>query len=258
MTGSNTLSTSNELQLSAKGLQNVACIPMENDFTFIVQFRKYQCNRFFAAYISPYISRLLRADPNINSFEINIDDPDEYFKDVLKLMLGQKISVTPKNMRVLHKVGTILGNSELVSCIDSLLHSPPDLKNCVDVISGRYAFNLDITEYSTFIAKNIDKIPENDLQRLKPELLYQILSSPELKYSQDDWLAKFVTSSVSTKGDSYRCLIQVVDLEKVSHGALTSFLQIVKADDMNESMLKHIIKKIPKENAKTMVFKDSH
>jgi hypothetical protein len=91
--------------LSSRGLMNASSLPFPQDFAFLVSGEHYPCNRFLASFLFPAVSKVLKTDPFISSFTLDLADPTHAFPKVMRLMSGYSIRITCKNVNFISQVG---------------------------------------------------------------------------------------------------------------------------------------------------------
>ena len=104
---------SESLFLTNAGIKNILNLQLENDFYFIIQDQTYPCTKIQASFISPNISQILMSDPLCESFEIEINDPNHLFQNIMKILKGDSISVTASNYDFLLLIAAKFGNKEM-------------------------------------------------------------------------------------------------------------------------------------------------
>ena len=79
-----------DFSLSPKSIEDIPFEKYDNDFTIIVNDKRYYISRIVADLISPHIRKLHFADESINEFSFNTKKQEksniDYFKDFLDLV----------------------------------------------------------------------------------------------------------------------------------------------------------------------------
>jgi hypothetical protein len=226
------MSSDISFSLTSRGLANVSSLPLAQDFTFVISGETYPCNRLFACFLSPVVCKALKTDPFISSFTIDLPDPTRAFPDVLRLMHGASIPLTPENATFLGQVGRQLDNRELISCVRSVTDTPPTLANVLELISVRHSLGLTIDACARFIASHLMDFPATELQRLHTRILEIVLLSPALLVDSEAWLLDFVVSTVAERGEEYRPLLACVAADYLQENDLQRFLSQITIDDL--------------------------
>ncbi|OHT13045.1 hypothetical protein TRFO_03464 [Tritrichomonas foetus] len=220
--------------LSSRGLVHASTVPLENDFTFIVGSKSYQCNRIFACFISPIVTRILRTDPNVNSYKLNINDPTNLFNDVMHLMIGAEVNITQKNYLFIKNVGRLLGNNELIECAHKIDDEELTVENCTTIINSKYRLELPISKEITYIAKNLSDISVGSLKSLQPEILYNILIDKSLTIDNEGWLLSFIIDMIKEKGNDYTCLLSAISVEFLTKEDLVKYFEYFRLEYIND------------------------
>lgn len=98
-----------KIYLKTTNILNVPIHTYMDEFTFIVNNKKFKTTRLIADLISPTISKLHLIDPTINEFTIRTIEQGD-FSNILDLADFQKKQILEKEFQFYFEVSEILGN----------------------------------------------------------------------------------------------------------------------------------------------------
>jgi hypothetical protein len=207
---------SKEFLVTSDGLKNPSAQIRECDFEFIVDGKKYPCSSYFAEFISPKIAEIRSKDPSFKSFTVDIKDPDENFKLVIKLMKGYEVEANVQQSVFLRRVGLILENQEISEAFSFLRNKNLTKENAVQTLLEKQESGKDVSRELAYITRNFFTIDEEELSSLDIATIREIITSPQLVISTEDSLFDFITHLIDIKGDDYRELLVYVNYEVLS------------------------------------------
>jgi hypothetical protein len=221
-----------EITLSAKGLQNVARINRK-DFQFVSGSDSFVCDRFQAAFLSPYVANLLSNDPTIDQFSLTHAELRS-FSLIEELIVCNPIVIDEDNFVVIDELIEDLGNSELSAIIWSFIENREslNLKNCVFRINRKYGLKVDISQELEFIGSHICEMNRNSIQDIEMCILKDILKMKSLRIENEDWLLEFIFEL----GDKYLELIGFVRFEYLSLSSIDLFFERINFEDLNSDI----------------------
>ena len=219
--------------LSGRGLSNAAALE-ERNFVFVVGGVEYPCCRFQACFVSNRVSRLLHSDCCISRLSLTISDDMGHFKDVMRLMNGYAISITPENAPFLEACARELECDELLGCIMSFhLDSDVSLWNVADRIRIKGESHSDYKNEINFLASHFSEVGIDVLRKLSISDLESVLVSPQLKLESHDQLYDIISSLAGDCGDDYLILLRHVQIKNLSESRRSQFLDQIFPDLVN-------------------------
>ena len=195
----------------------------KHDFVFIVDGVEYPCYRYQACAVSKRVRDRVREDCYISRLCLNVHDEERHFQEVMRLMEGKGISVTPRNCSFLQECACELQSDELLSFIvDSHLENEDiSLSNVVERIriktqsGSHYQSELDFLA-SHFSEADVDTV----LKRLSVADLRSIITNSRLKLECEDQLYDIIIRL----GHDYLGLLRHVEFAFLSGPKLRNFL----------------------------------
>lgn len=233
-----------EFSLSSRGISGIPASVIENDFTFIVGDFRYYCSKFQACFISPKISQICSSDSNVNQFEIAIDDSNQYFKEIIKIMNGISIKITDQNIDFLTVFSRILGNSELMNFLVKQQSKPLAIETVIARTNRKVQLFLPIDDEIEFIASHISDFPDSALKQLESITLYQILSHSSVLLKSEEWLLTFIINLINERGSECRFLLGTIRFENISETDMRSFIDIVEPEDISGPLWKNLSERL--------------
>ena len=217
-------------ELSVRGIGDAAALA-ERNFAFVVGGVEYRCCRFQACFVSGLVRRLLASDCCLSSVSLKVSDNERHFQDVVNLMNGQKISITPANAAFLEACARELENDELLGrVIDFQLVGDVSMSNVADRIRLKNGFHSDCTDELDFIASHFFEAELDVLKRLSLSELEQVLTSPLLKLESEDQLYGTIMSLAGENGEEVLVLLRYVEFAFLSELNLDEFLDRIFPD----------------------------
>ena len=217
-------------ELSGRGIGDAAALD-ERNFVFIVGGVEYRCSRFQACFVSGLVRRLLVSDCCLSRLCLKVCDDESHFKDVVRLMNGERISITRANTAFLEACARELENDELLDRILSLhLDGDISIVNVVDRIRIKSQSHSDCKSELDFLASHFFEVETDVLRGLSVSDLELVLTSPLLKLESEDQLYDTIVSLAGEKGDNVLTLLRYVEFEFLSDSKLGEFLDRIFPD----------------------------
>jgi hypothetical protein len=183
------------LNLSAKGLKNLAAVYGEDTIQFVVDSDTYECPFYAAAFISPKIARSRLLDGTITEFVIATKDPAHLFENFLSVAQGSEVSIEPSALVFFLSVAEELENDEFADLISAQFEHELNFEVCLArLLSPQQRERCGAVEMG-FLASHFHEISQHDFDRLDIDSLREILSHPSLKISTEDSLFDLISSS---------------------------------------------------------------
>jgi hypothetical protein len=209
-----------EFILSCKGLQRTMNIG-EGKFEFIVGSKKYECERFQAAFISNKAHQLMLTDSTANSFDLGVEDARGVFEQICLLMRGCPVHFRTEDHRQLVRIAHALDNDELMSCVMETDLGQLGTSNCLSRLQIKEELGYDCEHELDYIASHFSELTREELKILgefSGETIEAILSRENLCLRDEDALLDFVL------GLDYPFLYGYVECQFLSLCAIRKFL----------------------------------
>ncbi|OHT08690.1 hypothetical protein TRFO_04760 [Tritrichomonas foetus] len=218
-------------------LQNTINIGLPTDFEFRFANKTYSCSKFHAAFISPYVSRLLNTDPTIDWLQLPFSDDNDYFSLFMNLMKGEKIQITADNISFLINVSQFLKIENITSLIKR--ESKESVRNCIQRFILNKASGKDLFHDYYTIAFHIKEIPSEDLKNLTIDDLKHIFSHQQLALMSENEKFEYIKKIAN---DDYPMLLGFIDLERLSEENLSQLLEDLTFDKIDHPIFCQIKK----------------
>ena len=224
-------------ELSGRGVGDAAALA-KRKFVFAVGGVEYRCCRFQACFVSGLVRRLLASDRCLSRVSLKVCDGGGHFKDVVSLMNGQKISITPANASFLEACARELENDELLGRIVSFQLDPENVSmaNVVDRIRIKREFHGDCQSELDFVASHFFEVELDVLRCLSVSDLELVLTNPLLRLESEDQLYDAIVSLAGERGDGVVALLRHVEFAFLSESKLGEFLDRVFPDLIDVSV----------------------
>lgn len=250
-------------------IENIEEIPFhkyDQNFTFIVDGKRYQTNRVVADILSPKLRKLHFSDESLNEFYIDtkiqskLGDKNDYFSEFLNLTSFNEIKLDSNHLKFYMQYFYALGNIDsflkmkqhyceeltVENAVDRLLEITQDISNngCESDL-----FQSPANKIITFISEKIENIDKNKIKMLNISILEQILRNVSLQLHSEDSLLQLILSLYE---ENHECavLFDYVIFSNLSKKCFESFIQEFEIEDMNNSIWKSICSRIlsPEKN----------
>jgi hypothetical protein len=199
----------------AKGLRNIQLSPATSEFCFSVGNSLYPCPSYVADFVSPRIARFHSIDPTINEFEISTPDPDIQFGQVLSLGHGEDLYVSHATQPFFLSIVSELENIELFQRVMKSFGSDATVSTIISRYCGLRTFSLPCDREAKFLASHFSELSSFEVAQLSHTDLERILSHPQLRVPDEDWLYRFVECQSENDVNSLN-LFEFVRFEFVS------------------------------------------
>ena len=220
---------SRRFMLSVSRLQQAASLD-NNNFAFVVNGREYKCSRLQAVLLSQRAYRMLMSDRMIDRININVTEPGS-FDEIMRLVYGEPIFITPENQLFLACCAHELENDELMeTLVQSGLGKETDTSNVVSQIKLKHEAHMDCQRESDFLAAHFCDVGFDRLAMLSSFELEQVLASSDLKLESEDQLFSVIHRLIREKGNSYAALFRYVKFQFLQERNLKKFLGCVFPD----------------------------
>jgi hypothetical protein len=137
-------------------------------------------------------------------------------------------------VRRLKNLAAILGNAELCEFALAFVTGKKDatVSNCISRLTLKSGFDLAIDSEIGIAAEHFWELNPDEIRTLEPEILRQVLESPQLRIPSEDWLFDLLFSF----GPQYLRLIGLVRFEYLSVSSIDTFFERISIDELNEDI----------------------
>ncbi|KAK8876163.1 hypothetical protein M9Y10_006352 [Tritrichomonas musculus] len=237
-----------KIQLQTSSILHVPFINYLQDFTFIINNKKYQTSRFIADLLSQKIAQLHQIDPTITEFTINTQT-DGNFNDILNLITFETKEFESKDILFFSEIFNKLDisteyikinineqNSQESSIISNLLR--------YQQLSPIYdeKISQEIQQVSTEFYKLYEREKE-ELKKLNKNIIEDIISSPSLQLETEDQLIDLINNMYKID-QSYCDLYKYVEFKNVSSDKMIEFCHIILLDDITSETWKSLSERL--------------
>lgn len=246
-----------DFTLSPKNMKNISFHKYTQDFTFIVNGKRYETTRIVADILSPYVRKLHFIDDSINEFSIKIKEIDQncdYFLDFLNLCTFEIQNLDSQRQEIFSKYFYNLGNIEeyirihpdhsAALTIDNVIDRLQSILNLSDKITNEselQAFNLN--EVISFISSHFEEIDKEMMKNLPIEIIEEILNEENLRLKDEDSLLNFILT-LYENNSSYSVLFEYIYFNNVSEKSFESFISLFKIECINSKIWDSICRRI--------------
>ena len=191
-----------------------------------------------ACFISNLVCRLLAGDKTITRVRLSLKDEDRKFESIVKLMNGGTIELTPDNIRFMEECARQLENHELLGMIVGfkLDREGVGRTNLVERFRLREEFHSSCQQEWDYAASHFFELDDDVYAKIGVHNLEAILTNSLLQLDTEDQLFEIISSLIKEHGDKYAVLLRYVQFAFLSPSNLSSYLDMVFPDLVDESM----------------------
>lgn len=261
-----------EFSLNIDSIKEVPFEKYSNDFVFIVDGKEYYTNRIIADILSPIIRQYHYFDETNNRFYINTINKNTKidFSSIFSLINFQSITINQEELEWYLDIFSSLGNQK--EFLKLIPYYPKEIttNNVIKRIQEKRIFlqnfnsksssqkvnfeSEDVPEIAEkeyiqpeldFISNHFFEIGFDELQKLDPFIIEDIIKSDKLKLEDEDSLLNLINDLYS-KNSKFSYLYEYVDFLNVSNEGLCHFFDIFDLNDINRYIWKSVIKRTMK------------
>ncbi|KAK8898204.1 hypothetical protein M9Y10_000479 [Tritrichomonas musculus] len=235
----------------ADGLRAFSSLNMPNTFRFTIGSHNYYMPSILADFLSPAVAEMHLVDPTLNYFLISdVSDDNLYFESFMLLASGREIEITPENCVFMEIVGSKLMNEEIVKVASEFATniSPITTENAVSRLNQKNSLGIIPIIEIKFISENFWVIDPTNLFQIEVKDFQLILSHPELKILNEDWLFQLILRLNTEKGQSYRILLSYVSFQDLSIESIQNFFERSKNIQIDDFILRSVQEKLTSAN----------
>ena len=232
------MSETRKFSLSTSNFYNIKIAFPDKDFTFIVDNKKYQMNKFFAALISKKVAEILAVDSTLNSFTLNFKDPQHEFAKINDLINGNSILITQINAYSLIRIADDIGNDELKR--KALEVYKYDMEHLSEMLKYDHSENI-----FHFAASNFYKLPPNTLVnicQLNPDVIKNIVNNESLLIENENSLFDFIFNSYTYNHDA--SLFECIDFTQITTDKIRSFCMKINHEHITSLLWERISERL--------------
>ena len=232
----------------------------ENNFTFIVDGKRYETNRIVADILSPIIRNSHYQDESLNEFIINTktnksqksEAETDYFRDFLNFAYLNEVEIDPLHQEYYIQFFTQLGNQNFLK-IDAKICEKLNKDNCVNYLKKFSLFersqNTDIDDIYDqvikFVSHNFEEISKDELKTLNLYTIDSILRNEEFQLEKEDTLLEFLLDLYKENCENAP-LFEHVLLNNVSDELFNEFIETFSIEDIDSIIWRSIIYSLKK------------
>ena len=210
-----------KVKLTLDGMKNLRFQTYENDFTFLfADGSKYMCPRFIADFVSPKIAQLHGFDVTYDVYQMDSDHDKEQFQSFMKLILDENVRNEDAQSFIMY--AKELGNVELVELFEKELENKITIDNVWTRIDLKMSLHMNMSEEMDFLASHFS-IAKTKIAEKSFDVIYSILSSPELRLEDEDELYVFVRDLVA-KDSTWFTPFELIDFSTLSKHSISDFI----------------------------------
>ena len=226
-----------KMQLKQSYIMHIPIQNYGNDFTFMVNEKKFKTNRLTSDLLSPKIAKMHLIDPTFEFFTIKTKNHGD-FAHILNLINFEQNDIPENELPFIAEVIEIL---ELDSfeftpkmegrkiTIDKVFNEIQNLEKNSEFSSQNFEEKIDFISFNFYI---LCEEYEEYFANLKISTFYKILSNDQLRLENEDQLLNFINKLYS-KNSMYSILYEKVMFTNVSSKYMNEFVELFDFNDIS-------------------------
>lgn len=244
--------------LNLENIKRINFDKYDKGFAFIVNGKRYETSRFVADIISPKIMKYHYNDESVNEYSMKVSK-GEYFSEFLELANFESNHLDENRLKICSEYFLKLGNideyfrlrnnifeelstSNVVNEILKIKETIDDKENFLSICSN-------LKKNFDFCSENFIDIPKEELFKLDPSMIEEIIKSDRLKLDDEDKLLEILIEMYE-RDNTNSFLFEYVYFNQVGDEALSKFIDIFDVENMNNGIWKSICSLIKKSTKK--------
>lgn len=222
---------SNTLELQTDSILNVPFDNYLRDFSFIVNGKKFQTNKFISDLLSPKICQLHKTDITISEYHINTKSNGN-FQKILDLLSFNQVEIIEEEIPFISEII----NKLCISNININISIPKiNLENVLELIKNHEKsdtfYSKNLSQEIDFLSEHFFELNENqqrEIQNLRSETIEKIVSNSKLTLLNEDQLLHFIVD-LCTTNENFSFLYEYVYFVNVSKEGSSSPILILNS-----------------------------
>ena len=240
-----------KLQLKIESIRDLPFQTYET-FTFIVNNERFATTRLIADLLSSKIRRIHHADPTLNEYILNTQNQGN-FSSFLKLVNFDKNEISEKDIPFILEIITELGydSFRITFSDDATKITNENVLSLLEEYIKYGLINQKKEKLINYIAAHFGEIIDEkneEIIKIDPDLLEEILNNRKLKINDEDQLLHLINSLYS-KNKKYSNLYCHVIFQNAGSKMIDEFFEIFDLNDINHriwfSLSKFLKKNVP-------------
>ena len=174
----------------------------------------------------------------ISSFNIDINDPNNLFKNIISLFQGESIFIYPDEYLFYIQIISILKIESIYPQLQTLFNKELKFDNCIDYLNYKHSFNFSTNDEVDFISKNFSEFKTKDILNIDKDTLIQILNNKSLIIKNEDNFFRLI-EEINQNNQDYKFMFDYVHYENLSKDILND--QSFKNMKFNSDIVKKLI-----------------
>lgn len=240
---------SSTIKLQTESVLQVPIYNYQQDFLFIVNGEKYMTNKFVADLLSNKISKIHQTDPTSSEYFITTHHKGN-FKHILDLLEFNLVNIDESEIEFITEIIDELGTDK----IDLNIYTPEiTIDNAIKHISkqekSKIAYTGRILKEIEFLSSHFYELTEiqtQELTKLSPSTVEQIVGSKKIELESEDQLLAFINELYSINEIEYSSFYEYVHFTNVSNSKMFEFISKFDIENLNHGTWKSLCERLLK------------
>ena len=232
-----------EIKIPLEKFQNLLKFSIDNNievkdvFTFNVKDKTYVIPKIYAILSSTILDEF-QNNKTISIFNIDIDDPNNLFKNIISLFQGESIVIYPDEYLFYIQIISILKIESIYPQLQTLFNKELKFDNCIDYLNYKHSFNFSTNDEVDFISKNFSEFKTKDILNIEKDTLIQILNNKSLIIKNEDNFFRLI-EEINQNNQDYKFMFDYIHYENLSKDILND--STFKNMKFNSDIVKKLI-----------------
>ena len=187
-------------------------------FTFNVEGKNYTVPKAYT-FLSSTILDEFQKNKEISYFNIDIEDPNNLFKNIISLLQGESIGVNQDDYLFYIQVISFLKIESLYPLLQTLFNQELKLTNCIDRLRYKQILNFSNDNEIDFISNNFDNFNAKDILNIDKDTLISILNHKSFLIKNEDNFFRLI-EEINQNNHNYKFMFDYVHYENLSDDIL--------------------------------------
>ena len=240
------MSENNTIKLQTDSILHVPLKSYEQDFTFIVNGKRYPTNKIISDLLSPKLSQNHISDPTANEFVINTKNKGD-FQLILDLAQFDEIQINNQEEIFISEIFELLGTEKIKI---NLQKGEININNVIERIiqheKSLFFYSTELSKEIDFFSEHFSKIEKekNDqISNISLDTIFKIINNEKLELESEDELLFFI-NKLYEFDNKFSILYETVCFSYLTTEAIESFISIFDVDEMTRSVWESICRRL--------------
>jgi hypothetical protein len=213
-----------------------------NNFQLLVNNNSYSLNSSYLACISEKILQQIQNDQTSSSISFSLSEElIPFFERTLKLLRGSQLFIYQNEIGQFLEISNLLEFSLLKEFLFNQIPCPEPFDDCLQFIQKQNAFDFPnhFEQCLSVLSKQFKNIDFEILKRFPTSVLTKIISSPDLKIPDENYLFQTILQLIEIDQQNI-ILFSNISFSFIEPNLLKEFLVHFEIEDLNQELFEQL------------------